>query len=77
MSPMNQSHGIPRPPQARPRGRALRWRREQLMAAGYDELTAHRLATDPMLDVHAILETVSAPAPQRLHRLGPERAGPR
>ena len=59
MSTSRPLRGIPRTGGSRPRGPLLRWRREQLMDAGYDELTAHRLASDPGLDLHAILETTS------------------
>ena len=47
--------GIPPPERSQPRGRSLRWRREQLMTAGFDELTAHRLASDAAIDVHAVI----------------------
>ena len=33
----------------------LRWRRRQLMAAGLDELSAHRLAGRTDVDLHAVL----------------------
>lgn len=58
------ARGIPRPRRPRPRGRDLRWRREQLMAAGWDELTAHRLASDPSVDVHAILVSFDEERPE-------------
>jgi len=32
-----------------------RWRRHQLMVAGLDELTAHRLASSTDVDLHAVL----------------------
>lgn len=32
-----------------------RWRRHQLVAAGFDEVTAERLATDERVDLHATL----------------------
>ena len=47
--------GIPPPERSQPRGRSLRWRRDQLMVAGLDEFTAHRLASDAAIDVHAII----------------------
>jgi hypothetical protein len=31
----------------------VRWRRAQLVLAGYDELSAHRAAADPLIDIHA------------------------
>lgn len=40
---------------ARPDRRLLRWRRAQLVAAGLDELSAHRVAADPDADIHATL----------------------
>jgi hypothetical protein len=50
-----KQRGIPSPAPAQPRGRSLTWRREQLVAAGYDELSAQRLATDATVDVHAMI----------------------
>jgi len=35
--------------------KTLRWRRRQLIAAGLDELSAHRLAGRREVDVHAVL----------------------
>jgi len=55
MTSSDAIRGIPPPERSQPRGRSLRWRREQLMAAGLDELTAHRLASDAAIDVHAII----------------------
>jgi hypothetical protein len=45
--------GIPALAPPRPEGAILRWRRAQLVAAGCDELTAHRAAADPHVDIHA------------------------
>jgi hypothetical protein len=45
--------GIPAMAPPPPEGAILRWRRAQLVAAGYDELTAHRAAADPHVDIHA------------------------
>lgn len=55
---MNRSdapRGIPSPARTQPGRRSLRWRREQLVVAGYDELSAHRLAADRLVDVHAMV----------------------
>lgn len=66
-SPNNAQHGergLPRmlPPQ--PKGHLLRWRREQLIAIGYDEFTAYRLAADAGVDIHAIVtRSEASPAP--------------
>lgn len=49
------SRGIPTPGRIQPLGRSLRWRREQLMAAGLDEFSAHRLASNGMVDVHEVI----------------------
>lgn len=48
-------HGIPPTPSHRDASRLRRWRRAQLMAAGYDELSAHRLAARVGLDLHSLL----------------------
>ncbi|MGH3494222.1 MAG: hypothetical protein ACRDQ1_13470 [Sciscionella sp.] len=51
-------------PRTQPRGRTLRWRRAQLVAAGYDELASHRLAADGTVDVHMLVlgkESSTAP----------------
>jgi hypothetical protein len=55
--PTDDRYGVPRAPTRSKRlARALvRWRRAQLQAAGYDEVNAHRLATDPDLDLHATM----------------------
>jgi hypothetical protein len=45
--------GIPALAPPRPERAILRWRRAQLVAAGYDELSAHRAAADPDVDIHA------------------------
>ncbi|GGI45846.1 hypothetical protein BCL57_001532 [Agromyces flavus] len=55
MTSSDAIRGIPVPERSQPRGRSLRWRREQLIAAGLDEFTAHRLAKDAAVDVHAII----------------------
>lgn len=53
------SYGAPRgiPSLARPplQGRLLRWRREQFIAAGYDEPSAHRMAVDRTADTHTVV----------------------
>ncbi|HEX6364836.1 MAG TPA: hypothetical protein VF000_01710 [Agromyces sp.] len=55
MSSSDATRGIPSPTRTQPKGRSLRWRREQLMAAGYDELSAQRLAVDASVDIHAMI----------------------
>ncbi|MDQ2660319.1 MAG: hypothetical protein M3Y52_00420 [Actinomycetota bacterium] len=57
MTSSDELRGIPMPARTQPRGRPLRWRRAQLMAAGFDEFTAHRLASNAMVDVHATIVT--------------------
>lgn len=59
-------HGIPVTPSRRGGAQVRRWRRAQLVAAGYDELSAQRLASRADLDLHALLdqrERASSPAP--------------
>ncbi len=51
-------------------GRTVRWRRRQLLAAGYDELAARRLAADPDADIHALVNLVEACRPERRSHLG-------
>ena len=55
MTGIERLRGIPSTPSTQDPRRALRWRREQLMAAGLDELSAHRLATRSDVDIHAVL----------------------
>jgi hypothetical protein len=47
--------GIPSTQSSQDSGRTLRWRRLQLIAAGVDELSAHRLAASSDVDLHALL----------------------
>ena len=47
--------GIPSMPTSQDAAGTLRWRRHQLMAAGLDELSAHRLAVGADVDIHAVL----------------------
>ena len=47
-------------------GAAAGWRQRTLAAAGFDEALAARLAEQPQLDVHAVLELVDAGCPPRL-----------
>lgn len=54
-TPRIPTRGIPTPGRIQPLGRSLRWRREQLMAAGLDEFSAHRLASNGMVDVHEVI----------------------
>lgn len=55
MTGFERLRGIPTTPSGENIGWVRRWRREQLMVAGYDELSAHRLATRTDLDLHAVL----------------------
>jgi hypothetical protein len=45
---------LPAPPHLQ--GRLLRWRRERFIAAGYDELSAHRMAVDLTAHVHTVVD---------------------
>lgn len=56
MSAIRRPHGIPPTPSRQDLARLRRWRRAQLVAAGYDELSAHRLAARTELDLHAVLQ---------------------
>lgn len=47
--------GVPRLPHQRFGLPVVRMRRAQLLVAGCDELSALRLATDPEVDVHAMI----------------------
>jgi hypothetical protein len=55
MSESMAPRGIPTTPGPRVAGEVRRWRRRWLIAAGYDELTAHRLARRDDTDLHALL----------------------
>jgi hypothetical protein len=65
MSAFTGLHGIPATPSRR-RGdaRTSRWRRAQLVAAGYDELSAQRLARRGDVDLHAVLDQRRQPTPR-------------
>jgi hypothetical protein len=65
MSAFTGLHGIPATP-SRWRGdaRTSRWRRAQLVAVGYDELSAQRLARRGDVDLHAVLDHSRQTAPQ-------------
>ena len=47
--------GIPVTPLGQNVRHVLQWRRRELMAAGFDELSAHRLARRADVDLHAVL----------------------
>lgn len=55
MSSTSGLRGIPSMPSSQIPARTCRWRRHQLMAAGFDELSAHRLAVGADVDIHAVL----------------------
>lgn len=42
------------------------WRRRQLLAAGFGEVLADRLATTPGIDLHALLELTAKGCPPEL-----------
>ena len=57
----------------------IRWRHEQLAAAGFPAATAAALAEDPAYDLHALIELVERGCPVELAvrilaPLDPERA---
>jgi hypothetical protein len=54
MSGSTSPRGIPPTPMRQDARQVRRWRRQRLMAAGYDELAALRLARCDV-DVHALL----------------------
>lgn len=56
MTAFTGPHGIPVTPSRQAGAAVRRWRRAQLVAAGYDELSAHRLASRGDLDLHALLD---------------------
>lgn len=55
MSGYTSPRGIPPTPIRRDPCQVRRWRRQRLIAAGYDEFTALRLARCDDIDVHALL----------------------
>jgi hypothetical protein len=57
MSGIDRLHGIPAIPASHDLRRVWRWRRDQLLAAGLDELSAHRLATSAGVDIHEVLSS--------------------
>ena len=71
MTGIERLRGIPATPSSQDPRRALRWRRDQLMAAGLDELSAQRLATRSDVDIHEVLtmsEGGGWPSPLRERR---------
>ena len=63
--------GIPLTPGRRVACEVRRWRRRWLIAAGYDELAAHRLARRDDTDLHALLIQREDAAPPIVHDLEP------
>ncbi len=57
MGPRDALKGIPPVDRNTPRGPLLRWRIDQLMDAGLDELSARRVAADPDSDLHATIDS--------------------
>lgn len=55
MTVIDRLRGIPATASSQDPRRAWRWRRDQLVAAGLDELSAYRLATRPGVDLHEVL----------------------
>jgi hypothetical protein len=55
MSGSMEPRGIPLTPVRHDTRRVRRWRRQWLVAAGFDELAAHRLARRDDTDLHALL----------------------
>jgi hypothetical protein len=47
-------------------GNAVAWRREQLVASGFDRGLATRLAREPRIDLHALIELVERGCPPPL-----------
>jgi hypothetical protein len=69
MTPFTGLHGIPVTP-SRQDGAVRRWRRAQLVAAGYDEVSAQRLASRGDLDLHALLDHRERRSPPVTPRTG-------
>lgn len=57
------AYGIPEVAAPPPTDEVVAWRRERLLAAGFDELTAGRLARDSATDLHAVLSLVDRGCP--------------
>jgi hypothetical protein len=76
MTPFTGLRGIPVTPSRQDRA-VRRWRRAQLVAAGYDEVSAQRLASRGGLDLHALLDRreqrLSPPACPRTGAADPDR----
>jgi len=69
MTAIEGLRGIPSIPSVRD-PRRTGWRRQQLMLAGLDELTAHRLATRSDVDIHEVLVRGVDPGQPRDARRG-------
>ena len=54
------------PDRAERRAEIERWRRQQLLAAGFDSDLAAELARSPVIDLHALLQLVDQGCPPTL-----------
>lgn len=59
-------HGLPEVVAPPPTDQVLAWRRERLLSAGFDELTAQYLADLRTVDLHAVLDLVARGCPPEL-----------
>jgi hypothetical protein len=64
MTGIDRLRGIPVIPASPDLRRAWRWRRDQLIAAGLDEVSAYRLATSADVDIHEVLSSSDGDAAQ-------------
>lgn len=60
-SPARHS-GIPKAAPGILTGQEIRFRRDELLRARFDEITACRYAKDPVFDIHALIEDAEARA---------------
>lgn len=61
-----RGHGIPEVAPPPPTDKVLEWRRERLLAVGFDELLAEQLAEDSATDLHEVLNLVDRGCPPEL-----------
>lgn len=66
MCPSPARHGLPRVAAPAPSDQVLAWRRDQLLAAGFEPAAAERLAAQADVDLHAVLNLVDRGCPPEL-----------
>jgi hypothetical protein len=73
-----RTRGLPDVAGPPPSDEVVVWRRQRLLSAGFDEVTARRLAAQTTVDLHAVLNLVDRGCPPSLAaRIMDSRTGTR